>query len=396
MAADPIFIVGVPRSGTTLLAAMLTSHSELNCGPETHFFSHLNGRSFSERIFSKTWPECGVNLLKGIQPWRSRVVDDFNLTDADLSSFLSTRPASVQSLLECLTVTHMTRAKKRRWAEKTPDHMLHSAAIRKIYPHARIIRLVRDPRAVAQSLARVPWGESQFLDGIHYWLSRDIPTARVFSEDRDAITVRYEDLVRDPERKMRDICKFCDLSFEASMLTPQQNASSVVASHETWKRKNHSVIDSGNADSWRDSLEPSDNLASQCVVHERLKAYEYSQDFSPVGTVTLMYGGKLSRHAELLRRFSRERIGVRLIGLESQVHSDKTVIIVSPEFEEYLGKNFLTRLVKAASIVVRAICGRVGLSQACYVTRTTTEAGGKLAGIVSRACKSLDQTAVQL
>ena len=57
MTNKPIFIVGAPRSGTTLLSAILGSHSRIACGPETQFFSKLNLPALSSAAEDSYWPK---------------------------------------------------------------------------------------------------------------------------------------------------------------------------------------------------------------------------------------------------------------------------------------------------------------------------------------------------
>src|SRR4051812_2800803 len=65
--APPIFIVGVPRSGTTLLSAMLGAHPRLVCGPETHFFHQFGRRD--PRAFGRRadWPKVAIDYLYSIE-----------------------------------------------------------------------------------------------------------------------------------------------------------------------------------------------------------------------------------------------------------------------------------------------------------------------------------------
>ena len=80
---SPVFIVGAPRSGTTLLAAILNAHSQFACGPETQFLSKLKGE-FQSVDEAMTFAE---SLTINQQP----VLDVFGLTPTDLREFLADR-----------------------------------------------------------------------------------------------------------------------------------------------------------------------------------------------------------------------------------------------------------------------------------------------------------------
>ena len=65
--SSPIFVVGVPRSGTTLLAAMLGAHPRLVCGPETYFFQCLRDVDARALCRRSDWPKAAVDFLFSIR-----------------------------------------------------------------------------------------------------------------------------------------------------------------------------------------------------------------------------------------------------------------------------------------------------------------------------------------
>ncbi|MDT8305503.1 MAG: sulfotransferase, partial [Anaerolineae bacterium] len=84
MNKPPIFVVGVQRSGTTLLAALLAAHSRMSCGPETHFFRWLAEEEEPSRLCrADSWPETAVSFLSAITattyspPGRVRLIDRY-------------------------------------------------------------------------------------------------------------------------------------------------------------------------------------------------------------------------------------------------------------------------------------------------------------------------------
>jgi len=80
------------------------------------------------------------------------VRDLFRISSQEIFDYLATRQPSIAALLESLTVPLMLAQQKTRWAEKTPNHLLHLRAIRRFYPAAKIVRIVRDPRTAAFSI----------------------------------------------------------------------------------------------------------------------------------------------------------------------------------------------------------------------------------------------------
>ena len=154
----PIFIVGTPRSGTTLLASMLSAHSRMACGPETHFFSKLTPQIEREIIKPKNWPDAAINYIASLEVNGEKVHRLFNISLNEIKQFLDECQPSISSALESLTHQFATKNMKKRWIEKTPMHLMYLASILSFFPNAKLIRIVRDPRDVALSLQKVAWG----------------------------------------------------------------------------------------------------------------------------------------------------------------------------------------------------------------------------------------------
>src|SRR5690606_2204568 len=100
MSGEPIFVVGAPRSGTTLLAAQLAAHSKLSCGPETHFFRWFAQADAAALLQPTTWPAPALDFIGAI---RYRQFDDqstaplikkYGVTAAQIESALRQMPPS--------------------------------------------------------------------------------------------------------------------------------------------------------------------------------------------------------------------------------------------------------------------------------------------------------------
>ena len=149
MADAPIFVVGVARSGTTLLSAMLSAHSRLDCGPESRFFAryrHLDERARNRILDPHTWPRPAVDFIASLRNQDHPITELFDLTLPEIGTYLSGRQPSVAAMLEALTDLHAHRAGAARWVEKTPRHLLTTHTLRALWPEARSVRGVRDPR----------------------------------------------------------------------------------------------------------------------------------------------------------------------------------------------------------------------------------------------------------
>ena len=204
------FVVGVPRSGTTLLRLMLDAHPELAIPPETHFIPRViravrRGRD-ADRVAA---------VIVHHRRWA-----DFNL-DADE---LRERVGAVDQLdaggaIRAFYELYAEKRGKPRWGDKTPGYATKMRRIQKALPEARFVHIIRDGRDVVASRARRSQREPLPVDvAARRWKRRIISTrGRAEGVDHYA-EVRYEELVAEPEATLRRVCAFVELPFDEAML----------------------------------------------------------------------------------------------------------------------------------------------------------------------------------
>ena len=133
-----------------------------------------------------------------------------------------------------------------RVIEKTPRHVLHLNTIGDVFADAVFVNVVRDPIDVASSLQGVPFASSRsMLSHAQRWLE-SIEAAQAYAgayPDRIQSLV-YEDLVRQPEPRVRELCAFVDLEYEPSMLEEfgRQAARNIRRFLESSPQKLHNVL----------------------------------------------------------------------------------------------------------------------------------------------------------
>ena len=145
----PLFVVGHPRSGTTLLATVLSRHSAIAGTPETHFFNEVQ---YACAPYLRHGPAAAVDRLLET-PLRSAAVQR-----DDLLARLAGYPRVTMPLLfRCWLEAFAARHGKPLVLEKTPYHIRHILEILGWYPTARIIWILRDGRACIASMKKVDW-----------------------------------------------------------------------------------------------------------------------------------------------------------------------------------------------------------------------------------------------
>lgn len=255
----PVFVVGGPRSGTTLLSAMLAAHPAFDCGPETHFLSRWARMAPSEReriLDPADWPERATAYVCSLSLGKQPIHPMFGLEREEVRAWMAVRPPSLAAMLESLTAQRAVRNGAPRWVEKTPRHLEVPELIVDTWPHARIVRIVRDPRDAAVSLTKVPFGTPSLLTNLSVLARMNEAAAEFYRGSRVALTVRYEDLVATPERELGRICEFIDVDYEPGMIEDRSGATGVAAAHEWWKGDATGALDRSRSGRWVDEMPP--------------------------------------------------------------------------------------------------------------------------------------------
>jgi len=207
-------ITGCARSGTTLLKLVLDSHPEVAMLPGTEA-PLLHQRSVLET-------DGRVNLDRFVEAfWRSRNPDRWGFDREGLREILAcTRPETTDEAVGALAAWYARRRGKPRYGHAGPDHVTHMAGLGARLPEARMVHLIRDGRDVAAALCDVDFGTSHPVDAAVQWRRRVRAGRRQGAQlaSNRYLEIRYEELVAEPERTLRALCRFLDLGFHSAML----------------------------------------------------------------------------------------------------------------------------------------------------------------------------------
>lgn len=233
---DPIFIIGSPRSGTTLTAKILGRHTRLFMPGETHFFDDVYarrtdfGRSFDEACKQQICERLKTHYGRFNEPDDQKRVSGL-MDDTEKCSRFSASWRSYADVLSSFMETQMRLEGKTRWGNNVPRDIFNIKTILSFYPQAKIIVCVRDIRDFLLSY-KAKWKstadeEVERLKKLYHpvvtsllWKSsmKTLPAARSMVPKANLHIVRYEDLVADPEKTVRSICETIDEQFEGQML----------------------------------------------------------------------------------------------------------------------------------------------------------------------------------
>jgi hypothetical protein len=204
-------IVGVPRSGTTLLRLMLDAHSELAIPPETGFVLNAcgltgEGDELRERL---------LETITGFHTWGVMRVSEAELRDR----LRHIEPFDLAEGVRAFYRLYAERFGKRRFGDKTPMYRFHLRKLEGLLPEARFIHIIRDGRDVALSVRGFWFAPGEDMATIATdWHTGIAATREQGSRVRGYAEVRFEDLIMSPERELRRLCEFLELEFEPRML----------------------------------------------------------------------------------------------------------------------------------------------------------------------------------
>ena len=188
---EPIFVGGLFRSGTSLLRAMLGQHPNIAAGLETYWFdidwADLAGENSRER-------------LRRLAVFYSRDLPELEQ--------LAAQSPNVGAFLTELFDDYVRKQGKARWAEKTPGNIIHAHRLFQLWPNAKLIHVVRDPRDVFASHRQAKkWDDPAYFADMwckFFGAAEKAKQAPPWGKDQ-FLEIRYERLVTNPETVMRGI-----------------------------------------------------------------------------------------------------------------------------------------------------------------------------------------------
>jgi hypothetical protein len=204
-----VFLIGAPRSGTTLLARMLGAHSMIHQRAEPHLITPIAHLGYFGKV--QKAPYDPNNVEQAIR----ELVADLPRGEAD---YLDALRAYTDTLYERIMAT---APGKRFFLDKTPAYALVLPFLTTLYPRAHYVVLTRHPLAILTSYVESFFdGDWTVAVGHNPILARYVPALAMMLRERPVpfVHVKYEELVRDPETHFRRVCAHLGVPFEAAAI----------------------------------------------------------------------------------------------------------------------------------------------------------------------------------
>jgi hypothetical protein len=174
-------------------------------------------------------------------------------------------------------VAYAAKHGKPGWADKTPHYVHHIDHLRRVWPRARFVVLVRDGRDVALSLKRMPFGPNNAWAAAQWW-ARGIRAGQRAAEQHPGavLTVRYEDITSDPATHVPRVCEFFGIAYQDDMLALEKvDRSKIVPDQASWFPTIFEGITTRAVGMWRTEMSERDQRIFSALAGDELGALGY-------------------------------------------------------------------------------------------------------------------------
>lgn len=289
---SPLFIGGHPKSGTSLLRALLDGHPEVLVFPEeTAFFRRClpalqqKGKGEQIRIGEKhllrifTWNHANPpESQRGFED-RDYSHIDYHAVQAAYWQRIQARHRHPGDLLAAAVLgygdaTGRVNDSVKIWAEKTPYNEIYARTIFDWWQHARVIQVVRDPRDnyVSYQRKHPDWTAEKFASN-WLWLVRvGLTYLAQYGAGRYWI-LKYEDLISEPEQTILQLCAFLGIQNDPSLLIPTRDGTAWEGN--SMFAEKYRAISSSTIGRWKEHIAPADLYTLQAIAQPGMQALGY-------------------------------------------------------------------------------------------------------------------------
>ena len=281
-----IFIVGNSRSGTTMMGRIFGKHPSVYTFGELHFFGQLCAPPFSAKIDKKEIEKLASQLFciqrEGYRTYGNprRFLSEAQTFLAGLTAY----PDTSVALFETFLRYESTKNDRTIPCDQTPRNVFYISDILELYPEARIINMIRDPRDVLLSQKR-RW-KRRFLGGSsipikemlrdwvnyhpitisHIWHTA-INAADRFVQHERVVSIYFEELLNHPEKTVKSLCDFVGITYTDEMLQVPQVGSSVGED-----QPQQLGINPHRAHSWRNDATTGELSSAEIYLNQKINA----------------------------------------------------------------------------------------------------------------------------
>lgn len=271
----PIFVVGCPRSGTTMLQLMLHAHPRIAIPPETRF---LMAAYDARSDFGDLREEANRQALaRWIVDRKKTRFNDLGLDGKQVIAEITAGPPTLGSALGIVLRAYAARFGKPRWGDKRPGYFQRVPALMRLFPDAQVVQLVRDGRDCVASLKEMDWYKHDSFHALSTWVESIELGAKAEKTLGPGAYHRmyYERLIADPATELKALCGFLGEDFDPAMCEPSQVAAVAVPGRKVWHMRTHDQVTTRRAGTWRTRLTEPEIALCEAVAGGLLREHGY-------------------------------------------------------------------------------------------------------------------------
>jgi hypothetical protein len=274
LSQQPIFIIGFPRSGTTLLQSFICTQ-KIESFPETHFFNKVvpqRGSLIKIEDISE--------ILLRLDTWFELKLSEVTLREVKI---LANNKKLTKKFLFEIVITEYFNKKSinfninTMWLEKTPSHCFRLEEILACYPEAKFVAIVRNPVfSIFSYCKKLVKYRKPYMELARLWKKTNNSIINFQAKYNNKLyVIKYEDLIKDPNEEMTSLFNFLNLDYRHEQLKEYQKISQkFILSNETWKNDNKKSIKVVDIDPTL-SMSLFDRLSIQMILMNEFKLYGY-------------------------------------------------------------------------------------------------------------------------
>lgn len=286
---NPIFIVGYPRSGTTLLQRILAVHPGVYTFPETHYFCVIEkkiqwGRTTDRKSISPdSLPVIFENIAEKME-FRFTSAEQDSLQKQAAGQTLTSKALFEFIVKRYLLTLHpeIENVSSFRWIEKTPNHAHHLERIIAMYPQVQVLHILRHPvPAIYSRKLKFPFNKETPVSELARRWNRMLSDVENFRKKypNHILTLRYEDLIRDMDEKL-NVAGFLKMQFDKNAVDrmKQKPANSIepfILPSEIWKLDDLNMNMDVTNNNYQNFIGSVDTLAIEEITMEYMRRYGY-------------------------------------------------------------------------------------------------------------------------
>lgn len=294
-----VFIVGCPRSGTTLLKRMVNAHPQIAITRETHWIT----RFYKGRVGLTADGLVTGDLIPKLFEYHRFA--HLKINRAEVQQLVASNdPMTYADFVSRLFDHYGHRKSKRFVGDKTPGYVRNIELLHELWPRVRFVHLIRDARDVCLSLAKwrmtpraagrfATWSADPVSTAALWWkwhVQLGIEAGRKLGPDL-YYEIQYESLVKNPVEECEKLCSFLDLPYDDVMIKFHQGRTkkdAELSANRAWLPATPGLRN------WRSQMPPEDVQRVEAVVGDILDSLKYPRAFAQPDRVVMEHALKLS------------------------------------------------------------------------------------------------------